>query len=115
MNAFFPRAQEIQPELRATNQLFQCTVAQKKGQAQRSTGYNHLDAQEYRFVAKIHEYIEESPRGLRNEGHENSVRRVCYRRCAPIKSGVTALNWHKGHTEKWLNVPYSLDLSRKLW
>jgi len=33
---------EIQPELRATKQRFQCTVARENGQAQRSTGYLQL-------------------------------------------------------------------------
>src|SRR5260370_33468420 len=48
----FPRAQEIRPGLRATNQQLQGTVAQKKGQAQRSTGYTRIDAREYRLVVK---------------------------------------------------------------
>src|SRR5260370_4259256 len=48
----FPRAQEVQPELRATNQQPQCTVARKNGQAQRSTGCTHTDARVYRMVVK---------------------------------------------------------------
>src|SRR5258708_17646053 len=48
----FPRAQEVQPELRATNQQSQCTVARKNGQAQRSTGCTHTDARGYRMVVK---------------------------------------------------------------
>src|SRR5713226_1943894 len=48
----FPWAQEVQPELRATNQQSQCTVARKNGQAQRSTGCTHTDARGYRLVVK---------------------------------------------------------------
>src|SRR5258708_39866106 len=48
----FPRAQEIQPELRATNQQFQCTVALSSGQAQRTTGSINMDARRYGLVVK---------------------------------------------------------------
>src|SRR5260370_3004484 len=48
----FPRAQEVQPELRATNQQSQCTVARKNGQAQRSTGYAPTDARGNRLFLK---------------------------------------------------------------
>src|SRR5216683_1107228 len=47
-----PRAQEVQPELRATNQQFQCTVALRSGQAQRSTGSISIDARWYGFVVR---------------------------------------------------------------
>jgi hypothetical protein len=34
------------------NQQIQCTVAQKNGQARRSTGFNSMDAQKYGLVVK---------------------------------------------------------------
>src|SRR6266436_4110719 len=50
--SIFPRAQEIQPELRATNKQLKCTVASRNGQAQRSTGHTSIDARGYRLVVK---------------------------------------------------------------
>src|SRR5713226_5230238 len=50
-SCIFARAQ-VQPELRATNQLFQCTVALRCGQAQRGTGCVKRDARKYRQVRK---------------------------------------------------------------
>src|SRR5260370_29304931 len=52
LSVHFPRAQEVQPELRATNQQFQCTVALRSGQAQRSTGSISIDARWYWFVVR---------------------------------------------------------------
>src|SRR5882757_2557953 len=47
-----------------------------------------------------------------NRTHKNFLKGICYRRCTPIESGESAPK-ERGHKEKWLNVPYSLDSSRK--
>jgi hypothetical protein len=52
LECVIPRAQEIQPELRATNQQAQSTAVPRGGQAQRSTGYAKRDAQEYSSIVE---------------------------------------------------------------
>src|SRR5882762_4431883 len=115
-DCIFPRAQEIQPELRATNQQFQCTVALRSGQAQRGTGCVRLDARRYGFVVSYLILVSLTRASWRcAQAHKNSFQRICYRPCALINLGVSAPELPRGHTEKWLSAPYSLDSSRKSW
>src|SRR5260370_31859701 len=112
----FPRAQEVQPELRATNQQSQCTVARKNGQAQRSTGYARTDARGYRLVVKNRRSI------FADIGFAAGASKL-----TGILSGEYAIvAVHRSNQEdrprnsmgttpkKCLNVPYSLDSFRQL-